>query len=175
MLEVQFYDSFALLSSEHGTRTVSFLAAPAYLPDGTAIDYQGFLADADVDQRFLVPSDVIPFVAEMLARADGREDVTADDFAVAEEALNLDLVVSENSPVVKHAAAALIGAGAVALFTPAGPVVMLIGAFGLVAIEAVGSAAWAGAEPEVEAFAGDVSAKLFNNLRKKWHIRRRRR
>lgn len=64
---------------------------------------------------------------------------------------------------------------AVCFFT-GGPVLLIVGTIGLVAVRAlgkVGSALWEGAEPEVAEFGGDVTAHLLDAIRARLGVQRR--
>jgi hypothetical protein len=99
------------------------------------------------------------------------------ELRVALQAMSLDIVPLETSPLTKTSLAkAAAGSSTMAIcFYTGGPVLMIIGSFGLVAVQAVGSALWKGAEPEVKDFGADVTAAFLDAIRRKLGISRRKR
>jgi hypothetical protein len=88
-----------------------------------------------------------------------------------------DIVPLEASPLLKTSITRAAKGGAVAVcFFTGGPVMMITGAVGLVAVEAlgkVGVALWQGAQPEVAEFGGDLAATLLDAIRARLGIPRR--
>jgi len=100
------------------------------------------------------------------------------DYQFARQAMTFDIVPLESSPLSKTSiakAAAESGTLAVCFFA-GGPVLVIVGSIGLIAVRAlskVGSALWEGAEPEVAEFGGDVTATLLDAIRGRLGIQRR--
>jgi hypothetical protein len=185
---VQFYETVALFEAHDGFEPLSFVSAPARLPDGEQmLPYSALLEEAEATST--VSFEAVPIVIASIAGFPATLDtggaeppsiqdllrLQPDDLALGLQAMSLPLVPVENSPLVKRTLSEVLVNGGTATigFFLGGPVLMIIGPLGLIAVRALASAAWEGARPEVMKFSGDASAALFDALRDRLGIKRR--
>jgi hypothetical protein len=188
----QFYETTVLIGDEEsGFRALNFLTSPAH-PEGLPepLSYEPLLEEArsvaasslSVDfENLAVAAAAVGRYPDLLGAAEGFPaeaffELTSRDLGIGLQAVALPLVPTESSrPLVKRTVTeiAVNGGTATLLFLAGGPVLLVVGGLGLVAIRAVGGALWEGARPELVEFGGDAMAAYLDSLRHALGISRR--